>query len=187
EVVIQQSRPIPLTDEQNGYFSGFIDNVCPGSLYQFRIDHNGLLLPDPASRFQPEGPHGPSEVVTSSSYRWRDVAWPGVHIEGQVIYEMHIGTFTPEGTWNAARQLLPELADTGITLLEVMPAAEFSGDFGWGYDGVDLFAPTHLYGRPDDFRAFVDDAQTLVIGVMLDFVYNRVGADAKYLKHFAAP
>src|SRR5213078_3325856 len=131
--------------------------------------------------FQPEGPHGPSQIVDSSAYRWKRGAWNGVRIEGQVIYEMHIGTFTSEGTWNAAREFLPELADMGITLLELMPVAEFPGNFGWGYDGVDLFAPTHLYGAPDDLRAFVDWAHSLGLGVILDIVYNHFGPDGNYL------
>ena len=98
---------------------------------------------------------------------------------------MHIGTFTSEGTWNAARELLPQLADTGITLLEVMPVADFSGSFGWGYDGVDLFAPTRLYGTPDEFRDFVDRAHALGLGVILDVVYNHLGPDGNYLKEFS--
>src|SRR4029077_3384930 len=112
------------------------------------------LYPDPASRFQPDGPHGPSQVVDGFAFHWRDEKWKGVRIENQVIYELHVGTFTREGTWNAARQRLLELAETGITLIEVMPVADFAGTFGWGYDGVHLFAPTRLYGTPDDFRAF---------------------------------
>src|SRR5947199_58418 len=104
---------------------------------------------------------------------------------GQIIYEMHIGTFTREGTWEAAIRELPELAAAGITVLEVMPVADFTGQFGWGYDGVDLFAPTRLYGGPDDFRRFVDRAHALGLGVILDVVYNHLGPDGNYLKHFA--
>src|SRR5262245_26170458 len=153
--------------------------------YRFRLDYGNRLFPDPASRFQPEGPHGPSQIVSPYSYRWKDDSWPGVSIEGQVLYEMHIGTFAKEGTWNAARELLPELAAVGITLLEIMPVAEFPGRFGWGYDGVNLFAPTHLYGAPDDFRAFVDRAHALRLGVVLDVVYNHLGPDGNYLKEFS--
>ena len=184
-VVIEGLGAIALDDEQNEYFSGFIDGIGSGTQYRFRVNNNNLLLPDPASRFQPHGPHGPSEIVDPSSYRWGDHAWPGVRIQSQVLYEMHIGTFTSEGTWNAAREVLPQLADIGITLLEIMPVAEFAGEFGWGYDGVDLFAPTHLYGTPDDFRAFVDRAHSLGIGVILDAVYNHLGPDGNYLKHFS--
>src|SRR5207249_4013516 len=146
-------------------FSRVIEAARPGVDYRFRLDHGDRLFPDPASRFQPEGPHGPSRIVSSSTHRWKDDAWRGVQIRGQVIYEMHIGTFTPEGTWNAARDVLPNLAEIGITLLEIMPIAEFPGSFGWGYDGVNLFAPFHLYGTPDDFRSFVDRAHALGLGV----------------------
>jgi maltooligosyltrehalose trehalohydrolase len=120
-------------------------------------------------------------VVDPSTYAWRDGAWRGVTLEGQVIQELHIGTFTREGTWAAAARALPELADVGITLLEVMPIAEFPGRFGWGYDGVDLFAPTRLYGEPDDVRRFVDACHELGLGVLLDVVYNHLGPDGNYL------
>jgi maltooligosyltrehalose trehalohydrolase len=185
EVAMDGSTVIPLEREPNGYFSGVVDAAKAGMHYRFRLDHGDLLVPDPASRFQPEGPHGPSEIVDPSQYRWNDAGWPGVRIEGQVIYEMHIGTFTQEGTWSAAREILPELAETGITLLEIMPVAEFPGRFGWGYDGVDLFAPTRLYGTPDDFRRFVDRAHSVGLGVILDVVYNHVGPDGNYLKQYS--
>lgn len=185
EVVLEGKQAVRLEPEHDGYFSGLIESATVGSRYRFRLDNGEQLLPDPASRFQPEGPHGPSQVVSSAEYRWNDDAWAGVRMEGQVIYEMHIGTFTPEGTYKAAMEVLPHLADTGITVLEIMPIAEFPGEFGWGYDGVDLFAPTHLYGTPDDFRAFVDRAHGLGLGVILDVVYNHLGPDGNYLKAFA--
>jgi maltooligosyltrehalose trehalohydrolase len=185
EVVIPELRAIPLERENGGYFSGVVASAGPGTLYQFRLDHGDILFPDPASRFQPQGPHGPSQVMNSSAYRWQDGAWPGVAIHGQVIYEMHIGTFTREGTWNAARQRLQVLAEIGITLLEVMPVGDFPGRFGWGYDGVDIFAPTRLYGTPDEFRAFVDTAHATGLGVILDVVYNHLGPDGNYLKEFS--
>ncbi len=138
-----------------------------------------------ASRFQPEGPHGPSQVVDHTRFAWTDANWRGCTLEGQVIYEMHIGTFTPEGTWRAAADRLEALRDIGITLLEIMPIAEFPGQFGWGYDGVDWFAPTRLYGEPDDARAFVDRAHALGLGVILDVVYNHIGPDGNYLGEFS--
>ena len=115
----------------------------------------------------------------------RSANGPGSSPQGQIIYEMHLGTFTPEGTWDAARAQLQELASVGITLIEVMPIAEFSGRWGWGYDGVDLFAPTHLYGSPDDAKRFIDEAHSLGLGVILDVVYNHLGPDGNYLKAFA--
>ncbi|HET6519614.1 MAG TPA: alpha-amylase family glycosyl hydrolase, partial [Geminicoccaceae bacterium] len=136
-------------------------------------------------RFQPEGPHGPSEVVDPRAFRWSDGGWRGVGAEGQVLYEMHVGTFTPEGTWAAAAEQLPELAALGVTAIEMLPVHDFAGSFGWGYDGVDLFAPTRLYGTPDDLRRFVDRAHGCGIGVILDVVYNHCGAADCYLKAFS--
>ncbi len=144
-----------------------------------------MRFPIRLSRFQPEGPHGPSQVIDPALFPWRDAAWPGIALPGQVIYEMHIGTFTREGTWESAAQELPELATLGITLVEVMPVADFPGRFGWGYDGVGLFAPVALYGEPDDFRRFVDEAHHVGIGVILDVVYNHVGPDGNYLQQYA--
>jgi maltooligosyltrehalose trehalohydrolase len=186
EVVLEGSQNIELEREPSGYFSGASDSARPEMRYQFRLDGDSKLLPDPASRFQPEGPHGPSQIVNSSRFAWTDDRWRGVHIEGQVIYEMHIGTFTQAGTWNAAREHLSELAELGITLLEIMPVADFPGNFGWGYDGVNLFAPTRLYGTPDEFRLFVDRAHALGLGVILDVVYNHLGPDGNYLREFSA-
>jgi maltooligosyltrehalose trehalohydrolase len=137
--------------------------------YRFRLD-DGNPVPDPASRFQPEGPHGPSQLVDPLLFVWTDTEWKGKGIEGQVLYEMHVGTFTAEGTWEAARHELAELKAIGISLIEVMPIADFAGRFGWGYDGVGFFAPVALYGQPDDFRSFVDEAHRLGIGVILDVV-----------------
>jgi hypothetical protein len=114
-------------------------------------------------------------VVNPVSFEWNDSQWQGVGIEGQVLYEMHIGTFTREGSWKAAQRELMELADCGISVLEVMPVADFPGRFGWGYDGVGLFAPVRLYGEPDDFRRFVDGAHSAGLGVILDVVYNHFG------------
>jgi len=139
------------------------------------------FYPDPASRFQPDGPHGSSCIVDPTKFRWNDADWPGLRLKGQIFYEMHIGTFTREGTWRAAAEQLPELARIGITVIEIMPVAEFPGRFGWGYDGVDLFAPSHLYGTPDDLRAFVDRAHSLGLRVILDVVYNHFGPDGNYL------
>jgi maltooligosyltrehalose trehalohydrolase len=176
---------VQLTPEGDGYFSGFIASAGVGTQYRYRVDSNDKSYPDPASRYQPRGPHGPSQVIDPSTFKWTDEAWPGVRLEGQVIYEMHLGTFTPQGTWEAARHELAELADAGITIIEVMPVAEFVGCYGWGYDGVDLFAPSHLYGLPDDCRRFVDCAHALGLGVILDVVYNHVGPDGNYLTRFS--
>ncbi|MGE5731275.1 MAG: malto-oligosyltrehalose trehalohydrolase [Gemmatimonas sp.] len=174
----------PLTAEGNGYFSGYTANAAAGTRYRFRLDR-GDAFPDPASRFQPEGPHGPSMIVDPAAYQWSDHDWPGVSIDGQVIYELHIGTFTSAGTFRGAMERLPDLVDTGVTVLEIMPIADFAGRFGWGYDGVNLFAPSRLYGTPDDLRALVDAAHRLRLGVILDVVYNHFGPDGNYLAQFS--
>jgi maltooligosyltrehalose trehalohydrolase len=176
---------IPLESSDGGYFSGTARQARAGMLYRFRLDGANALVSDPASRFQPEGPHGPSMIVDPSLYRWDDAEWPGVTLAGQVIYEMHIGTYTAEGTWRAAMQQLGELKRIGITVVEIMPVSEFPGRFGWGYDGVDLFAPSRLYGAPDDFRRFVDGAHRIGLGVILDVVYNHIGPDGNFLKLFS--
>src|SRR5204862_3900830 len=126
-----------LAPEGNGYFSAHVPFAEAGRRYRFRLDSGAF--PDPASRFQPEGPHGPSQLVDPRRFSWTDAGWKGVRPEGQVIYELHVGTFTSEGTWNAATHELPELAALGITVIELMPVADFPGRFGWGYDGVNLF------------------------------------------------
>lgn len=180
----RESETLALESEGNGYFSGLGQGIHAGALYRYRID-DGKLLPDPVSRFQPDGPHGPSQVIDPARFAWTDAAWKGVEQEGMILYEMHIGTFTPEGTWQAAALQLQALADTGITVLEIMPVADFPGQFGWGYDGVNMFAPTRLYGEPDDFRRFVDRAHALGLGVILDVVYNHIGPDGNYLKEFS--
>jgi maltooligosyltrehalose trehalohydrolase len=183
-VSLEREAAGPLGHEGSGYFSGLFEDAKAGLRYRFRLDGAGLF-PDPASRFQPEGPHAASEVIDPSAFAWSDAQWRGVSLEGQIIYEMHIGTFTQEGTWQAARRQLPELAEAGITVLEIMPIADFPGRFGWGYDGVLWFAPVAIYGRPDDFREFVNDAHNLGLGVILDVVYNHLGPDGNYLKEFS--
>jgi maltooligosyltrehalose trehalohydrolase len=159
----------PLQPEPSGYFSGLVQGASTKSLYKYRLDQQGEY-PDPASRFQNQGPDHWSQVIDPVEFQWTDESWPGITPRRQVIYEMHIGTFTREGVWEAALLELPHLVKTGVTVLEIMPVAEFPGRFGWGYDGVQPFAPTRLYGQPDDFRRFVDRAHALGLGVILDVV-----------------
>jgi maltooligosyltrehalose trehalohydrolase len=185
-VEIEGLEPAALQSEPDGYFSLWSLPARPGMRYRFRLDRSEMALPDPASRFQPEGPHGPSEIVDPETFAWTDDGWRGIAREHLVIYEMHVGTFTSEGSWETASRELPALAELGITCLEIMPVAEFPGRFGWGYDGVNLFAPTRLYGPPVDFRRFVDRAHALGIAVILDVVYNHFGPDGNYLKSFSA-
>ena len=179
------SQTVSLASEPDGYFSTLSAQASAGTLYRFELDDDPVRYPDPCSRFQPDGPHGPSRVIDPSVFAWTDQDWRGVKRDSQIIYEMHIGTFSKDGTWRGAQEQLAELASAGITVIEVMPVADFPGRFGWGYDGVDFYAPTWLYGQPDDMRAFVNQAHALGIAVILDVVYNHAGPDGNYLKAFS--
>ena len=174
---------LALAHEAGGYFSG----ATRGSsrLYKYRVDGQGPW-PDPCSRFQPQGVHGPSQIVAPDAFQWTDAQWRGVAIEGQAIYELHIGTFTPEGTFDAAARKLEHLRELGVTVLEIMPVAQCPGRWNWGYDGVQLFAPNHNYGDHEAFKRFVDRAHALGLAVILDVVYNHLGPDGNYLKCFSA-
>jgi maltooligosyltrehalose trehalohydrolase len=185
DVVLEESgRSFPLMKDEAGYFSGLVPIATAGMLYRYRLD-NGDAYPDPCSRYQPRGPHGPSLIVDPSTYAWRYPDWQGVRMQGQVIYELHVGTFTPEGTLDATIGQLDELKDCGVTVIELMPLAEFPGRWNWGYDGVDLFAPAHVYGDPDALKRFVDAAHERGLGVILDVVYNHFGPDGNYLPAFS--
>jgi maltooligosyltrehalose trehalohydrolase len=173
----------PLQPSGDGVFETYVYGAAAGDRYAYRLD-GGDPRPDPASRFQPDGVHQPSEVIDPSAFAWTDTAWTGHGPGESIVYELHIGAFTPEGTFDAARQRLPELQRLGVTLVEIMPVADFPGARNWGYDGVCLFAPSRAYGRPDDFRAFVDEAHRRGIGVLLDVVYNHLGPEGAYLPEF---
>lgn len=176
-------KPLALIRDPSGYFSGA--TTAPATLYKYRVDGKGPW-PDPCSRFQPRSVHGPSLIVSPDAFTWTDSHWRGVSIERQVVYELHIGTFTAEGTFDAAMRKLEHLRDLGVTVLEVMPVAECPGRWNWGYDGVQIFAPYHVYGDHQAFKRFVDRAHALGIAVILDVVYNHLGPDGNYLKCFSA-
>ena len=173
----------PMRRLADGYFTVELSGVGPGTLYRLRLDGRGPY-PDPASRFQPRGVHGPSQVVDPGAFGWTDTAWWGGALEETVLYELHVGTFTPAGTFRAAIERLPYLRGLGVTAIELMPVADFSGDRNWGYDGVALFASARIYGSPDDLRALVDAAHRLELGVHLDVVYNHFGPDGAYQSTF---
>ena len=177
-------RVSPMTSESGGYFS-LEAKAHQGSRYAFVMQDDERLYPDPASRWQPEGPEGQSSVVELGDFPWTDEDWDGCELRGQVLYEMHIGTFTAEGTWRAAANELQRLRDIGITTVQVMPVGEFAGEYGWGYDGVDWFAPMHTYGAPGDLQYFVDSAHRLGMGVVLDVVYNHLGPSGNFLRRFS--
>lgn len=170
-------RALPLQCESGGYWSVEVPGLSTGQDYAFELPAGQRA--DPASRWQPEGPYGWSRVVDPTSFRWTDEAWLGPSTGAQVAYELHFGTFTPQGTYAAATAKLDWLAELGVTLLEVMPLHEFPGRFGWGYDVTGLYAPSHLYGTPDELRSFIDRAHALGLGVLLDAVYNHFDQDAQ--------
>ena len=186
EVVLENraAGPLPLEPEGNGWFSGLVADARAGALYRYRLD-GAEAFPDLASRFQPHGVHGPSQVIDPDAFQWTDTGWRGPDKVRAVLYELHVGTFTREGTWAAAANEIPELKRAGITVIEVMPVAAFPGRFGWGYDGVAAFAPTNQYGEPDDLRRFVDRAHAEGVAVILDVVYNHVGPDGAYFRSYA--
>lgn len=164
----------------DGWFTLEVSGVTPGTVYSFVLS-DGMVVPDPASRAQKTDVNGPSYVVDPGSYVWRNTGWKGSRWEQAVVYEMHTGTFTPEGTFRAAIAKLPYLAELGVTVIEVMPVAQFGGERGWGYDGVLLYAPHSAYGTPDDFKAFIDAAHEYGLSVVLDIVLNHFGPEGNYL------
>jgi maltooligosyltrehalose trehalohydrolase len=168
----------------DGTFGALVTDAKAGDRYRYQID-GGAAFPDPASRCQPGGVHGPSEIVDPHRFTWTDRDWTGVPRNDLVLYELHVGTFTPEGTFAATAQRLPYLSRLGVTAVELMPVAAFPGDRNWGYDGVDLFAPARCYGTPDDLRRLVNEAHAGGLAVFLDVVYNHLGPEGNYLAVFS--
>ncbi len=178
----EQVFPMP---RNAGGWAEFITRDAPaGTRYRFRID-GGLLVPDPASRFQPEDVYGPSEVVDPLAYAWSDGAWTGIPAERLGFYELHVGTFSPSGTFAGVIERLDHLTSLGVTAVELMPVAAFPGRWGWGYDGVLPFAPHGHYGRPDAFKALVDACHKHGLAVFLDVVFNHFGPEGNYLGRYA--
>jgi len=175
---------LPMTRDDMGWHSCLVPGARDGLLYRFAMP-DGTAVPDPASRFQPEDVHGPSEVIDLATYSWQETGWIGRPWEETVLYELHVGTFTPDGTFRAAVGRLDHLRDLGITAIQIMPIGDFPGRYGWGYDGVLPYAPESSYGRPEDFMAFIDAAHAQGISVFLDVVYNHFGPDGNYLAGYA--
>ncbi|WP_426444887.1 malto-oligosyltrehalose trehalohydrolase [Siccibacter colletis] len=171
---------LEMTPSGDGWFEREVSGVAPGTEYNFVLA-DGMVVPDPASRAQKGDVNGPSLVIDPEQYRWENTQWRGRPWEEAVVYEMHIGTFTPQGTFRAAIEKLPDLAELGITMLEVLPVSQFGGNRGWGYDGVLLYAPHSAYGTPDDFKAFIDAAHGHGLSVVLDIVLNHFGPEGNYL------
>jgi 1,4-alpha-glucan branching enzyme/maltooligosyltrehalose trehalohydrolase len=178
------SKKIPLESLAQGCFELITQAAGPGTQYRFRI--NGAQeVPDPASRFQPNDVHGPSEVIDPGAFDWQDGDWHGRPWEEAVIYELHVGAFTQAGKFSSVRERLDHLAETGVTALELMPVADFPGKRNWGYDGVFTFAPDSVYGRPEDLKELVQAAHQRGIMVLLDVVYNHFGPEGNYLGVYA--
>jgi maltooligosyltrehalose trehalohydrolase len=169
---------------EDGWWRASVEAAEHGTEYQFLLDESGPALPDPRSAFQPKGIHGPSRIVDHSRFNWTDQRWQAPPIESGIIYELHIGTFTEEGTYESAISRLDHLVELGVTHVELMPVNEFSGGWGWGYDGVDIYAPHHSYGEPEQLKTLVDECHRRGLAVLLDVVYNHFGPVGNYLNRF---
>lgn len=167
--------------DDKGYWKDTVDNVLPGTLYLYKIG-NKIERPDPASRFQPEGVHGPSQVIDQNEFQWDDVSWKGIDLKDFIIYELHAGTFTEEGTFEAIIPYLDYLKDLGITAVELVPVAQFPGSRNWGYDGAYPFAVQNSYGGPNGLKSLVNSCHKKGIAVILDVVYNHLGPEGNYLR-----
>jgi maltooligosyltrehalose trehalohydrolase len=172
-------REIPMKLEAGGYYSVIDPAASAGTLYKYRLDDD--LVPDIASRFQPHGVHAPSQVVDGRSFGWTDSGWKPASLHELVIYELHVGTFTPEGTYEAIASRFDHLKQVGVNAIELMPIGDFAGDRNWGYDCVSIYAPSRAYGTPDDLRTLVNAAHAAGITVILDVVYNHLGPDGNYM------
>jgi maltooligosyltrehalose trehalohydrolase len=177
------SRIFPMERTDDGYFRAWVDGASAGDLYFYNLDGTEDR-PDPASRFQPEGVHGPSCIVDPAAFRWRDKGWKGIPLSRAIFYELHVGTFTPEGTFEAAVAKIPYLKELGVTVVEIMPVAQFPGTRNWGYDGADLYAVQNSYGGPEAFRTLVNACHRAGLAVCLDVVYNHFGPEGNYLHRY---
>ena len=183
-ILEDQQRILPLTQIEDGFFALTTDAAHAGSRYRFQLE-DGTRVPDPASRHQPEDVHGPSEVIDPRAYAWQNAAWRGRPWHETVLYELHVGAFTEQGTFDGVRRKLDHLAELGITAIELMPLSEFPGARNWGYDGVMPFAPDAAYGRPEDLKRLIDEAHGRELMVFLDVVYNHFGPEGNYLNLYA--
>ncbi|GGQ30142.1 malto-oligosyltrehalose trehalohydrolase [Streptosporangium pseudovulgare] len=182
ELVLGEHR-LPMRRSGDGWWERAVEEAGPGTDYAYSLD-GGPPRPDPRSPYQPYGPHGPSRVVDHAAFGWTDDRWRGTPLPGAVLYELHVGTFSPAGTFDGVIERLPHLVELGVDAVELMPVAEFSGGRGWGYDGVSLFAPHHAYGGPDGLKRLVDACHAHGLGVVMDVVYNHLGPSGNYLPEF---
>jgi maltooligosyltrehalose trehalohydrolase len=177
-------RITPMKRLDDGWFERTDDDAQAGARYLYEIDGD-IRVADPASRFQPDGPEMPSQVIDASTFDWPERAFVPVPYHEAIVYELHVGTFTPEGTYAAAAQRLDHLVDLGVTAIELMPLSEAPGTRNWGYDGVLHYAPSHRYGTPDDLKRFIVAAHERGLAVLLDVVYNHFGPQGNYLHRYA--
>ena len=184
KIVSGRPREIPLRKDAQGYFAGVAEGVGAGDRYVYVLNQNNSY-PDPASRFQPEGVHGPSQIIDPFEYSWSDDEWKGMPWQDFIIYELHVGVFTKEGTFEAIIPRLDYLRDLGITAIELMPVAQFPGNRNWGYDGVYPFAPQNTYGGPEGLKKLINIAHQKGLAVILDVVYNHLGPEGNYLGRYA--
>ncbi len=182
-LVLNGAEGLLMQKEERGWWGSNVPLVPAGTDYAYAID-GGPRLPDPRSPWQPKGVHGASRTVDHSAFPWTDQRWQAPPLAGAIVYELHIGTFTPEGTFESVIEKLEHLVRLGVTHVELMPVAEFPGSRGWGYDGVDLFAPHHQYGGPEGLKRLIDACHASGLAVLLDVVYNHLGPDGNYLGHF---
>jgi maltooligosyltrehalose trehalohydrolase len=180
-IVSHPEKEFKMERIESGYFQIEAEDIPPGTKYFYAI--NNRPFPDPASNFQPDGVHGPSEVIDHTVFKWRNKVTP-VELKDLIIYELHIGVFTPEGTFRAAAGKLDHLKNLGITAVEIMPVAQYPGNRNWGYDGVNPFAPQNSYGRPEDMKYFIDKCHEHGLNVILDVVYNHFGPEGNYMNNF---
>lgn len=178
------AQMLPMTRTEDGFYEISTDKARPGSLYRYRIDAENEV-PDPVSRLNPQDVHGPSQVVDPTDFEWTDADWRSRPWHEAIVYELHVGTFSPEGTFAGVAARLDHLVELAVTVIELMPIADFPGERGWGYDGVLLFAPETAYGTPNDLKALVNAAHARGIAVMLDVVYNHFGPEGNYLGMYA--
>lgn len=182
-IVEPEDRLVPIQAAGYGYFGLELESVYPGTRYFFRLE-NGSDYPDPASYCQPDGVHGPSEVIDHNQYNWRDQTWRGLPFRELIFYQLHVGTFTPEGTFDAIIPRLKDLADLGINAIQLLPISQFPGDRNWGYDGVYMYSVQSSYGGPEGLKRLVDVCHSQGIAVFLDVVYNHVGPEGNYFSQF---
>lgn len=182
--IVERDSLIAMLPLQHGYHRAVADDLAAGNRYFYRLE-DGREIADPASRFQPEGVHGPSQLVDTGGFRWTDASWRGRPLEGSVFYELHVGTYSREGTFEAIIPYLAQLVDLGVTTIEIMPIAQFPGPRNWGYDGVYEYAPQNSYGGPDGLQRLVDEIHSHGLAAVLDVVYNHLGPEGNYLNAFA--